>query len=78
MYVPHPLPSIYPSHSMLQLESIGVSKLGTPWHNEYVFFVHFTEGDSPKITKMKEFVNSAVIASFAAEQAKKREELAGQ
>ncbi|KAF9031491.1 hypothetical protein BDZ89DRAFT_1063884 [Hymenopellis radicata] len=58
-------------------KSDSVSKLGTPWHNEYIFIIHFTPGENPKMTKYQEFMHTAFVAAFRAEEMKKKEALAG-
>ncbi|KAF9029786.1 hypothetical protein BDZ89DRAFT_1159621 [Hymenopellis radicata] len=45
----------------------GTSKLGTPWHNEYIFVV--TEEDG-KIKKIAEFMDSGFIKGFLEAEAK--------
>ncbi len=66
-----------PSKLSSQAKSDSVSKLGTPWHNEYIFIIHFTPGENPKMTKYQEFINTAFIVAFRAEEMKKKEALAG-
>ncbi|KAF8901411.1 hypothetical protein CPB85DRAFT_1439101 [Mucidula mucida] len=53
-------------------QSDSISKQGTEWHNEYIFIFKFTAGPSPKITSYTEYVNSAFVAGFTAQEAKKR------
>jgi ketosteroid isomerase-like protein len=50
----------------------GKSVSGTPFANEYIFIVHFaaaplTTGSLPKIKSLKEFVDSAAVMRFFAE-----------
>ncbi|KAG7444738.1 uncharacterized protein BT62DRAFT_933786 [Guyanagaster necrorhizus] len=58
------------------VQSDGVSKLGTPWNNEYILMLRFvpskTPGELPKIGMYKEFLNSAFVRDFKTEE-KKRE-----
>ncbi|KAK0205232.1 hypothetical protein DFS33DRAFT_746865 [Desarmillaria ectypa] len=59
-------------------QSDSVSKLGTEWHNEYIFIFKFAAskgGELPKITSYTEYVNSAMVAGFIAEETKKRASL---
>ncbi|KAJ7665034.1 hypothetical protein DFH06DRAFT_1186432 [Mycena polygramma] len=54
--------------------SEGESVSGTPWKNEYIFIIHFTppsDGCLPKIVSFKEFVDSAAVQKFYAEDAAK-------
>ncbi|KAJ6489671.1 hypothetical protein C8R47DRAFT_1071510 [Mycena vitilis] len=54
--------------------SEGESVAGTPWRNEYMFIIHFTppsDGNLPKIISLKEFVDSAAVQKFYAEDAAK-------
>ncbi|KAK0470278.1 uncharacterized protein EV420DRAFT_1473346 [Desarmillaria tabescens] len=59
------------------LQTDGMSKLGTPFNNEYVFMVRFVPskmpGELPKIGMCKVFGNSAFSRDFRAEEEKKKE-----
>ncbi len=55
-----------------QAQSDSISKQGTEWHNEYIFIFKFTAGPSPKITSYTEYVNSAFVAGFTAQETEKR------
>ncbi|KAJ6489649.1 hypothetical protein C8R47DRAFT_1320203 [Mycena vitilis] len=54
--------------------SEGESVSGTPWKNEYILIFHFTQpsdGNLPKIVSFKEFMDSAAVQKFFAEDAAK-------
>ncbi|KAJ6454281.1 hypothetical protein DFH09DRAFT_881785, partial [Mycena vulgaris] len=47
--------------------SVGESVSGTPWADEYILIIHFTEpieGGLPKIASVKDFVDSAAVMKF--------------
>ncbi len=53
---------------VLQVNSDGVSKQGTAWHNETMFIV---EAQGDKISKITEFMDTAFVKGFVdAEKAK--------
>ncbi|KAF9028655.1 hypothetical protein BDZ89DRAFT_1065934 [Hymenopellis radicata] len=49
------------------VNSDGTSKLGTPWHNEYMFIV---EVEGEKIRRITEFMDSGFVKSFVEAEVK--------